>query len=259
MMYCGQCGGMLQDGSTFCEYCGAPQIKPAASSGQIPAPKTTPVQMQTNPVGQNTQNANVATDNKSNNGPLIIIICLIVAIILALGIFIAMYFITKDDDKSAKETKSEQTTEKSVDDEKSEASAKKEEKSKEEKAKTSKSESSSKSSSSKSSSKSSSAEKAGEGTAGKQDYIISDSANKTLTDSDLAGLSSKDLSIARNEIYARHGRSFQTQGLQEYFDSKSWYSKNASYSDDMLSTVEKTNAEFISQYEDSHGGKYNWN
>ncbi len=29
--------------------------------------------------------------------------------------------------------------------------------------------------------------------------------------------------MARNEIYARHGRKFKDKTLQKYFDEKSWY------------------------------------
>jgi hypothetical protein len=42
-----------------------------------------------------------------------------------------------------------------------------------------------------------------------QDYIIADSANKTLKDKDISGLTTAQLRIARNEIYARHGRMFK--------------------------------------------------
>lgn len=36
-------------------------------------------------------------------------------------------------------------------------------------------------------------------------------------------MSNYDLYFARNEIYARHGRMFDNADLQEYFNSKSWY------------------------------------
>ena len=38
------------------------------------------------------------------------------------------------------------------------------------------------------------------------DYIIPDSDTKLLTDSDIEGLSARELNYAKNEIYARHGR-----------------------------------------------------
>lgn len=36
-------------------------------------------------------------------------------------------------------------------------------------------------------------------------------------------LSDEELRLARNELYARHGRKFKSEDLQEYFESKSWY------------------------------------
>ena len=35
--------------------------------------------------------------------------------------------------------------------------------------------------------------------------------------------SSDQLELAKNEIYARHGRKFVTQRIADYFNSKSWY------------------------------------
>ena len=56
-----------------------------------------------------------------------------------------------------------------------------------------------------------------------RDYIFPDSASRYLTDEDLAGYSSDQLELAKNEIYARHGRKFVTPRIADYFNSKSWY------------------------------------
>ena len=56
-----------------------------------------------------------------------------------------------------------------------------------------------------------------------QDYIFPDSNSRYLTDEDLSGYSSDQLELAKNEIYARHGRKFVTQRIADYFNSKSWY------------------------------------
>ena len=56
-----------------------------------------------------------------------------------------------------------------------------------------------------------------------RDYIFPDSDSRYLTDEDLAGYSSDQLELAKNEIYARHGRKFVTQRIADYFNSKSWY------------------------------------
>lgn len=50
------------------------------------------------------------------------------------------------------------------------------------------------------------------------EYILPESASRLLTEADLENLTQEDLRIARNEIYARHGRKFLDEGLQEYFN-----------------------------------------
>ena len=55
------------------------------------------------------------------------------------------------------------------------------------------------------------------------DYLLPDSDAVYLTAQDLAGLSADQLRLARNEIFARQGRTFQDQALQDYFDQKDWY------------------------------------
>lgn len=88
------------------------------------------------------------------------------------------------------------------------------------------------------------------------DYVIADSSSKLLTNSDIAGMSAKELNYAKNEIYARHGRKFDSQELREYFSSKSWYEGkyagkdfDANYSNSVLSDIEKKNAEFLKNAE----------
>ena len=56
-----------------------------------------------------------------------------------------------------------------------------------------------------------------------RDYIFPDSDSRYLTDADLEGYSSSELELAKNEIYARHGRQFVTDYIADYFNSKSWY------------------------------------
>ncbi|MDZ4910730.1 YARHG domain-containing protein, partial [Clostridium perfringens] len=75
-------------------------------------------------------------------------------------------------------------------------------------------------------------------------YIFSDSDVRYLTASDLSGLSSWELKLARNEIYARHGRLFKDSSLQNYFNSCTWYNGYISpddFNDDSLNSVEKYN------------------
>ena len=79
-------------------------------------------------------------------------------------------------------------------------------------------------------------------------YIIPDSASKKLTEEDLEGLTAQQLKYAVNEIYARHGRLFESKELTEYFNSKNWYEPNPDFDDKSLPKDELENAEFIKQY-----------
>lgn len=84
------------------------------------------------------------------------------------------------------------------------------------------------------------------------DYILPDSDTKKLTNSDLAGLDADELELARNEIYARAGRRFNTDYIQDYFDDKWWYVgtiEPEDFTEDMLNDVEKYNVNFIRNYE----------
>jgi Tfp pilus assembly protein PilF len=81
------------------------------------------------------------------------------------------------------------------------------------------------------------------------DFIIPYSSARKLTVEDLDGLTKEQLDLARNEIFARYGYEFNADKYKSYFESKPWYFSNPSYSEDMLSEVEKYNAEFIKNYE----------
>ena len=88
-----------------------------------------------------------------------------------------------------------------------------------------------------------------------EDYIFPNSSSVLLTDAEVSGISKDQLRIGRNEILARHGRRFNDQALQQYFDSKSWYSGTISPDefdanlDSRLNDVERANIEIIKKYE----------
>ncbi len=90
-------------------------------------------------------------------------------------------------------------------------------------------------------------------------YLLPDSASRMLKESDIKGLSEWELKLARNEIYARHGRRFNDPDLQSYFDNCTWYRgvyEPEEFDRDHMSDLneyEKKNAEFILQYEKDHG------
>lgn len=79
--------------------------------------------------------------------------------------------------------------------------------------------------------------------------VIPDSSVRRLTEADLAGLSREQLAIARNEIFARHGRRFVRPHLRAHFEGQPWY--RPVDGPVMLNPVEKANAELIARVERS--------
>lgn len=93
-------------------------------------------------------------------------------------------------------------------------------------------------------------------------YVMADSASRLYTTDDLAGLDNWHLYLARNEIFARHGREFNNSDLKAYFESKSWYTPTCSPSDfdaqstSLLSETERKNAETMLKVEQDRGSEY---
>jgi uncharacterized Zn finger protein (UPF0148 family) len=88
------------------------------------------------------------------------------------------------------------------------------------------------------------------------DYILPTSNSAYLTVEDLEGLSKEECRLARNELYARYGRTFDDEELQEYFDSKEWYTrspKGTDINDSVLNDYEIANRDLIIQYEKDMG------
>ena len=84
------------------------------------------------------------------------------------------------------------------------------------------------------------------------EYILPFSSDILLTEEDIAFLSEDELRIARNEIYARHGRIFKDEDMQAYFDAQPWYFgyiQPEDFSESMLSDIERANVELIQTYE----------
>ena len=84
---------------------------------------------------------------------------------------------------------------------------------------------------------------------------------RLLTAEDLQGLSDWDLTLLRNEIYARHGRHFLEPELQQYFESQSWYQPRhvpGRFPISHLSHIEIRNAVFIRDYQNAHAKFYQW-
>ena len=75
-------------------------------------------------------------------------------------------------------------------------------------------------------------------------FLMPDSHTRELTQEDIIAFSLEDINLAKNEIFARHGYTFNTESIQQYFDSQSWYEKDPDY-DGELSEVEASNVNFL--------------
>jgi hypothetical protein len=72
---------------------------------------------------------------------------------------------------------------------------------------------------------------------------------KTISEAMLQGLSLHELRLLRNEVYARHGRQFRAEWLQQYFFEQPWYTPDENFKDEELSGSDKLNVETIVRYE----------
>lgn len=75
---------------------------------------------------------------------------------------------------------------------------------------------------------------------------------RKLTEKDIEGLSSGELEILRNVVYARYGYLFQREDLRRFFLQYSWYqptNKDANEIYDNFTEIERYNIEFIKKHE----------
>lgn len=73
--------------------------------------------------------------------------------------------------------------------------------------------------------------------------------DRALTEQNLHGLSLHELRLLRNEVYARHGRMFHADWLQQYFSFQPWYNADENFKDEELSGTDKANVETIVKHE----------
>lgn len=93
-----------------------------------------------------------------------------------------------------------------------------------------------------------------------EDFVFPDSDERMITEAELDELSEYEIFIARNEIYARHGRIFHNEELNSYFSAKSWYQPTVDgdefteeYASKVFNTFEIQNISTMVQYEKAHG------
>lgn len=84
-------------------------------------------------------------------------------------------------------------------------------------------------------------------------YVLPESSNFYINRTQLSELTKEELTIALQEIYARHGRVFNDSDLQAYFDARSWYSAGGVTD---LNTYEKANVILLEVYIGQLSGNY---
>lgn len=88
-------------------------------------------------------------------------------------------------------------------------------------------------------------------------YIFPDSNKRYLSEAEVRSVSVDQMLIGRNEIFARHGRMFDTPELTEYFSQQPWYQGTipaAQFDSSVLNDFEKKNVELIKRIEDEING-----
>lgn len=94
------------------------------------------------------------------------------------------------------------------------------------------------------------------------EYVLTDSSTRRYTAAELSALSDWELYLARNEIYARHGREFANDDLRRHFEATSWYRPSYTPEEfdaaasDLLSDVERANIDTILSIEQERDSAY---
>lgn len=94
------------------------------------------------------------------------------------------------------------------------------------------------------------------------DYVLPESGSRYYSESELGAFSDWELYLARNEIFARHGRMFSNDDLKNYFEAKSWYEPRYTpeefdaLGDDVVNEYEKANSQTILSIEQARNSQY---
>lgn len=96
-------------------------------------------------------------------------------------------------------------------------------------------------------------------TSDKEEYILPESNSRYISETELAKLTDEELRLARNELYARHGRMFDDPVLRAYFSSKTWYDGIVppdQFSEDVFNQYEIANRDLIVRNEEKRKGNH---
>lgn len=252
-MFCSKCGKQVRDGMNYCTNCGEP-VKKNEGGVNLKKDDDKVSSAATLPHGNVSGKSNKAKKTKKNKGVKIVFITIagiILALLLILFALVQTGIISISIDDN--------TNQESVLDKKSKSS--KREKEKERRAKEKESEEGNVTTQAQTEPVSTEAQTVQPATmpstvAINNEFILPDSSVRVLDKSELAGFSAEQCRLARNEIYAKHGRMFDDAGLQNYFNSRSWYHGTIpakQFNDNMLSDIEIQNRNLIIAFEKEMG------
>lgn len=252
-MFCSKCGKQVRDGMNYCTNCGEP-VKKDEGGVNLKKYDDKVSSAATLLHGNVSGKSNKAKKTKKNKGVKIVFITIagiILALLLILFALVQTGIISISIDDS--------TNQESVLDKKSKSS--KREKEKERRAKEKESEEGDVTTETQTEPVSTEAQTVQPATmpstvAINNEFILPDSSVRVLDKSELAGFSAEQCRLARNEIYAKHGRMFDDAGLQNYFNSRSWYHGTIpakQFNDNMLSDIEIQNRNLIIAFEKEMG------
>ncbi len=263
-MKCPNCGSKIIEGSAFCENCGAPvpEQKKQEKGSFCPfcgawneGDDRFCAECGRDLAEVEDEMEEIYPDDtrapKKSNKALVIVICILAAVIVIGGAAGGGYFYfhqkqvkAEEEREAEKEAKEEEEAKKKAEEEEQEKKEQEEKETEEEQEKEDEKKKEEEDEKDKDKEKD-------EEDRLEADYILPNSSSVLLTQSDISGLTLQELNYARNEIFARHGRRFSSQELQQYFDSKSWYNGTISPEDfdanytGTLSEVEKKNIDLL--------------
>ena len=95
-------------------------------------------------------------------------------------------------------------------------------------------------------------ESAGDEVEEEDTYLVPGGDARYITKEEIEYMDKKTLRLARNEFYARHGRKFNDEELQAYFDAQPWYIgliEPEDFDESVLNKYEKKNVKKIAAAE----------
>lgn len=201
-MYCSKCGKQIRDDIKFCGYCGAPVAATAKKMENTPA-AAPPKKLEAPAEKVAPTNAEAPEKDGKKTGRIVLFAAVGLIVGVLAGMFLMKNSKTPDSEDSpamVQETQREENVEETYSAENETETSEFTEESEAEETAFEEMEQ-----------------------AYLEEYILPECTIRFYTAEELRSLSLEELRLARNEIYARHGRSFQAEDLRQYFSEKSWY------------------------------------